>query len=215
MTAKQKRRYSQKEEWANTIIHGFALFLSFPAVISLLFISARNGDAKEIVVCAIYGIAMILVYAASTIYHAVHDAELKRKLRYYDHIAIFLMIAGTYTPFSLLGMGRVWGWTVFWLIWFFAIVGTVYEIFFLDRYKWISISIYLGMGWTVIVAIKPFIDAVSFEVLLWAIAGGLLYTIGAVFYMLKKMPYSHAIWHFFTVAGTVAHFVGIVSLLDI
>ena len=214
MSAKQKRRYSQKEEWANTITHGFALFLSFPAVAFLLFISAKNGETKEIVVCAIYGIAMVLVYTASTLYHAVRSDSLKKKLRYYDHIAIFLMIAGTYTPFSLLGMGGVWGWTVFVIIWVFAIVGTLYEIFFLDRYKWISITIYLGMGWTVIVAIKPFIDAVSFEVLLWAIAGGLLYTVGAVFYMLKKMAYSHAIWHFFALAGTVAHFIGILYLIN-
>lgn len=214
MVEKQKRRYSKKEERANAITHGFALFLSFPAVISLLFISARNGDTKEIIVSLIYGIAMLLVYTASTLYHAVTNSALKQKLRYCDHTAIFLMIAGTYTPLSLLGMGGVWGWSVFWIIWFFAIVGTIYELFFLDRYKWVSITIYLGMGWTVIVAIKPFMDAVSSEILFWTIAGGVFYSIGAVFYMLKKMAYSHAIWHSFTLAGTVAHYVGIVVLLS-
>jgi hemolysin III len=174
----------------------------------LVVLAAQEGDEWRIVSFSIYGGSLTLLYLASTLYHSFQDERLKRVFRHFDHLSIFLLIAGTYTPVTLISLRGAWGWTLFGLIWGFALGGIVYELLFLGHYKWITVTIYLGMGWLAIVAIKPMLTMVPRGLFWWLLAGGLCYTGGVLFYVREKMRYHHVLWHLFVLFGSACHFLG-------
>jgi hemolysin III len=156
----------------------------------------------------VYGTTLVSLYAASTLYHAFRKPEIKRILRVLDHCAIYLLIAGTYTPFVLVGIGGGWGWTLFGTIWTMAAAGIAFKVFFTGRFAVLSTATYVCMGWLGVIAFKPLIESLTAGALVWLVFGGVLYTAGTLFYH-RRMPYSHALWHLFVLAGSVCHFVAI------
>ncbi len=201
-------RYTTGEEIANSLTHGIGAGLSVAALVVLVTFSAVAGDPWRVVSFSIYGACLVALYLASTFYHVFHSPRLKRIFRVFDHVAIFLLIAGTYTPVALVSLGGGWGWTLFGLIWGLAVFGILLEVFFMDRVRWLTMTVYLGMGWLVVVAGKPVAEALPLGALIWLGAGGLAYTGGVVFYLWEKLPYNHAIWHLFVLGGSACHFFG-------
>jgi hemolysin III len=156
---------------------------------------------------------MMLLYGASSLYHAAKDENLKKKLKIFDHCAIFILIAGTYTPFLLVGLRGAWGWSLFGVIWGLAIAGILFKLFFTGRFKLVSTLLYIGMGWLVVIAARPMSQRLSPITIIFLAAGGVAYTLGTVFYLNKKIHYAHAIWHLFVVLGTVSHGAAVATLL--
>lgn len=198
--------YSIAEEIAHSITHGVGVLLSIGGLAVLVSFSALYGDVWHIVSTSIYGATLILLYTTSTLYHSIPHEKAKQVLQRLDHAAIFLLIAGTYTPFTLVNLRGDWGWTLFTLVWSIAIAGIVLEIAVKKRYKRLSIGLYLGLGWLVLIAIEPMLTSVDMGGLLLLLAGGLCYSLGVIFYVWKKLTYNHAIWHLFVLAGSVLHF---------
>ena len=151
----------------------------------------------------------MLLYTASTLYHSLRRPRLKRILKILDHTAIYLLIAGTYTPFTLVNMRGAWGWILFALVWSFCLFGIVWKLFHAERFIIVSTIVYVAMGWLVLIAVKPLLAAVPLPGIAWLLAGGLFYTVGVLFFALKRIPYNHAIWHIFVMAGSVCHFVAV------
>jgi len=205
MTA-ESPRYSLGEEIAHSVTHGIGVILSVAGLVVLVTFAALRGNAWHVVSCSIFGATLIFLYTASTLYHSITDARAKKVLRVLDHSAIFLLIAGTYTPFTLVTLRGGWGWTLFVLVWGLALVGIVYKITAKNRYRLLSVLLYLGMGWLVLIAIKPMVTSVAVPGLLLLLAGGLCYTLGLVFFVWRSLPYSHAVWHLFVLAGSICHF---------
>jgi hemolysin III len=203
---KKTRRYTPGEEIANSLTHGIGAGLSVAALVILVTYSAMAGDAWRVVSFAIYGTCLTMLYLASTLYHAVSSPSLKQTFRTLDHAAIFLLISGSYTPITLVCMGGGWGWTLFGLNWGFALVGICVELFYKNRPWWLTVAIYVGMGWLVVIAAKPLGEALEWDALFWIFLGGFFYTGGIVFYVWKKLPYNHAIWHLFVLGGSISHF---------
>ncbi len=197
------------EELANTLTHGFGLVLSIAGFVVLLVLAIVHGSASHIVACSIYGATLISLYAASTLYHAAVSPGVKNALRIFDHSAIYLLIAGTYTPFLLLYLRGPWGWSLFGVIWGLAFAGIVFKFCFVDHFPHLSTAVYLLMGWLIVIAAKPVLTHVPTITLLWILAGGLLYTSGVVFYCWRRLPYSHAVWHAFVLAGSACHYVAV------
>lgn len=206
-------RQSLGEEIANSITHGTGVGLSIAALVILLVYAARRGDAWKITSLSIYGATLIILYLASTLYHAITNPRFKRFFRVLDHCSIFLLIAGTYTPVTIGVMRGPWGWTLFGVIWALAIIGINLKIFALDRRKRLSVVIYLLMGWLVVIAIKPLLHSLEPKSLTWLFIGGGFYTLGVVFFVLKKMPYHHSILHLFVLAGSICHFFAMLNLV--
>jgi hemolysin III len=198
--------YSLAEEIAHSITHGVGILLSIAGLAILVAFSSLYGNAWHIVSTSIYGTTLILLYTASTLYHSITHKKAKQLLQRLDHAAIFLLIAGTYTPFTLVNLRGEWGWTLFILVWTIAIAGMILEIAVKKRYKRLSISLYLGLGWLVLVAIKPMLSSVETGGLILLLAGGLFYSLGVIFYIWKNLSFNHAIWHLFVLAGSVLHF---------
>jgi hemolysin III len=196
-------------ELANTITHGIGLALSIAGFVVLLVLAAVRGSPRHIVSCAIYGATLVCLYAASTLYHGIPSPRRKRALRIFDHCAIYLLIAGTYTPFLLVNLRGGWGWSLLGIVWGFAMAGIVFKFLFVDHFPFLSTVIYLLMGWLAVIALKPLLAAVPASGLLWLLAGGLLYTLGVVFYAWKRLPYNHVIWHLFVLAGSTCHYVAV------
>jgi hemolysin III len=203
---KASRRYTAGEEIASSVTHGIGAGLSVAALVVLVVGSALAGDPWRVVSFSIFGTCLVLLYLASMLYHAFRAPRLKRIFRVFDHVAIFLLIAGTYTPIALVSLGGGWGWTLFGLIWGLAVLGILLEVFFMDRVRWLTMVVYLGMGWLVVIAIKPLVAALPSGALIWLAAGGLAYTGGVAFYLWRKLPYNHAIWHLFVMGGSTCHF---------
>ncbi len=199
------------DEIANTVTHGIGLVLSVAGFVVLLVLAAVRGSAWHIVACSIYGLTLICLYTASTLYHAVVSPRIKRALRIFDHSAIYLLIAGTYTPFLLVNLRGPWGWSLFGVIWGLALAGILFKFWFVERFGFLSTAVYIAMGWLVVIAAKPVITHVPFTALVWLLAGGLAYTAGVIFYASKRIPYSHAIWHVFVLAGSICHYVAVLS----
>jgi hemolysin III len=199
------------EEVANTITHGIGLLLSVVGFVVLLVLAALRGTAWHIVACSIYGATLICLYTASTLYHAVISPRVKRALRIFDHSAIYLLIAGTYTPFLLVSLRGPWGWSLFGVIWGLALAGVLFKFWFVERFVILSTAIYIAMGWLVVIAAKPVITHVPFTALIWLLVGGLAYTGGVIFFAAKRIPYSHAIWHLFVLAGSICHYFAVLS----
>ncbi len=199
-------RYSMGEEIAHAVTHGVGVLLSIGGLAVLVAFSTLYGNAWHITSSSIYGATLILLYSSSTLYHGITHEKAKRVLRKLDHAAIFLLIAGTYTPFTLVNLRGPWGWTLFGLVWGIALAGMVLELACRKRYRWLSLSLYLGLGWLVLVAIKPMLSSVETGGLLLLLAGGLCYSLGVIFYVWKRLAYHHAVWHLFVLAGSVLHF---------
>lgn len=195
-----------KEEIANSVTHGIGVALSIVGLILLVFYSTLMGDVWRIVSFCIYGTCLILLYTASTLYHSFQSEKLKHYFRIMDHAAIYLLIAGTYTPVTLVSLRGGWGWSLFGVIWGLAIAGVLFKLFFVNKFNVLSTIIYLLMGWLVIIAIVPLVKAVAPAGLYWLIAGGLTYSAGTIFYLWEKLPFNHAIWHLFVLGGSICHF---------
>lgn len=199
------------EEIANAITHGIGLLLSIAGFVVLLVLATLRGTAWHIVACSIYGATLICLYAASTLYHAVISPRGKRALRIFDHSAIYLLIAGTYTPFLLVSLRGPWGWSLFGVIWGLALAGVLFKFWFVERFAILSTAVYIAMGWLVVIAAKPVITHLSLTAMIWLLAGGLAYTGGVIFFAAKRIPYSHAIWHLFVLAGSFCHYFAVLS----
>lgn len=202
-------RYTLGEEIANSVIHGVGVVLGIAGLGVLTAFASLHGDAWHIVGCSIFGAALILLYTASTLYHSIPLPRVKTVLRTLDHSAIFILIAGTYTPFLLVNLRGPWGWSLFGVIWGLALVGIVFRIVRGRRSTLLSVGLYVGMGWAVVAAIQPMLNNVAPGGLLLLLVGGLAYTLGVVFYVWKRLPYHHAVWHGFVLAGSIFHFFAI------
>jgi len=199
-------RYSVAEEIANSITHGGGLLLAIGGLATLVAFAAARGTAWHIVGCSIFGTTLVLSYLTSSLYHSWPSVRAKSILRVFDHCAIFLLIAGTYTPFMLVNLRGPWGWTLFGIVWAIATLGIVFKVTMLRRWTAVSLVLYIAMGWVVVVATKPMLSAVAPGGLLLLLLGGLAYTGCVIFYAWRRMPYHHAIWHLFVLAGSVFHF---------
>ena len=209
MTSYSKPRYSIGEEIANSVTHGVGVVLSIGGLAILTAFASVLGNAWHIVSSSIFGATLILLYASSTLYHSIQLPRVKRILQVIDHSAIFLLIAGTYTPFTLVTLRGAWGWTIFGVVWGLAVTGIIFQVTRLRKWPVISLALYVGMGWAVIVATKPLLAAIDPRGLLLLLLGGLSYTAGIVFYVWRRLPYHHAIWHIFVLAGSAFHFFAI------
>ena len=205
----EQKAYTAMEEVAHALTHGIGAVLSIAALVVMILWSVAYGDAWHVVAASIYGASLILLYTASTLYHAFPWPRIKALFQQLDHAAIYILIAGTYTPFALINLRGAWGWTLLGIVWGIAIVGVVLELAMTKPIKWLSLSLYLGLGWMALIAIKPMIDNVDFGGLMLLVAGGLAYTFGVIFYVRKSLPYHHAIWHLFVLAGSIFHFFSI------
>jgi hemolysin III len=207
------RSYSAGEELAHVATHGVGAVASGAGLGILLVYSAWFGDAWRVVSAAIFGATMILLYTASTVYHAVPSPRARHVAKIFDHASIYLLIAGTYTPFTLLALRGSWGWTLFAAVWLLALVGVATEAFWVYRPRWISAVVYLGMGWMVVLAGRRLVAALPPGALPLLVAGGLLYSLGTVFYVMKRVRYAHAIWHGFVLGGSTCHFLAVLLLV--
>ena len=195
-----------REEIVNSVTHGLGLALSVGGLVVLVVLAALRGTPRHVVSVSIYGATLVLLYAASTLYHAFRSPRVKRVFKVLDHSAIYLLIAGTYTPFTLVVLRGPWGWTLFGLVWGLAVVGIVFKTLFVDHFVIASTIVYVAMGWLVVIAIKPVMAMVPKGGLLWLLAGGLSYTIGVAFFAARRLPYGHAIWHLFVLGGSISHY---------
>ncbi len=205
--ASSSRTQSFGEELANTISHGLGL-LGATAAIPILVVGAlREGGIATVVGASVFGASLLILYLASTIYHSLPVGKAKRVFLIIDHCAIFLLIAGTYTPFTLGVLRGSWGWTLFGVVWGLALFGIIFKIIYGNRYQGLSTGLYLVMGWLVIFAIQPMLSSVPLPGLLWLLAGGLAYTLGVIFFLLdNRVRFAHFIWHLFVVTGSLCHF---------
>ncbi|MGD9546356.1 MAG: hemolysin III family protein [Candidatus Krumholzibacteriia bacterium] len=203
------KNFSRGEEIAHAVTHGLGVLFSVVALVLLVVKAARYADARTVTGVTVFGVTMLILYLASTLYHALTPPRAKRVFELLDHAAIYLLIAGTYTPFTLVALGGAWGWTLFGLSWGLGILGILYEVVLLRPSKKLSLAFYLLMGWLVVFAVKPLMGALPTEALTLLGAGGIAYTGGAVFYAWRGFPYHHAVWHLCVLAGTVFHFLAI------
>jgi len=194
------------EEMFNSITHGTGILLSIAALVLLIVFSSIYGTARHVVSCTIFGTSLLLLYTSSTLYHSFRNPGIKKVLRVFDHSCIYILIAGTYTPFLIITLSGVIGWVMFCVIWFLAAIGVAFKILFLNRFKIVSVVAYVLMGWIIIFAIKPLVQTLSSGGIFWLVAGGVTYTLGVIFYVWKKLPFSHAIWHLFVLGGSICHF---------
>jgi len=206
---KELKYYSPIEEKINIISHATGFILSILAFILLLTKAISYGNICYIISFSIFGASLIILYAASTLYHSTKNPELRIRLRVLDHAAIYVLIAGTYTPFSIITLSGSVGWTIFGISWGLALIGIVLKLFFTGKYKIISTLMYVFMGWIIVFAIKPLIDNLSSEGLLWLATGGITYTFGAILYSIKKIKFNHAIFHILVLIGSICHFVSV------
>ena len=195
-------------ELANALTHGLGAIAALAAGSVLITLAAIYGNGWQLAGAIVFGVCLLLLYLASTLYHSASHPATKARLKVFDHCAIYLLIAGTYTPFTLIDLRGPWGWGLFAAIWALAIAGIVFKLFFTGRFKRLSTILYIAMGWIAIVAIRPLMQAVDAATLGWLLAGGVAYTLGTVFY-LRNSRYSHAVWHLFCVAGSVCHYVAV------
>lgn len=204
-----KHAQSVGDEIANSVSHGVGLLAAVAVTPVLVVAAVQRGDPVNIVGASIFGATMVLVYLTSTLYHALPVNRAKRVFRVLDHGAIFLLIAGTYTPFTLGALRGTWGWTLFGLVWGLALAGVVLKAVGGIRYPRVSTCLYLAMGWLVLIAVKPLWLNVATSGLLWLLAGGIAYTAGVAFYASKRIRHNHFVWHLFVIAGTACHFVAV------
>lgn len=207
------RKLTVKEEIFNSITHGIGVLLSIAALVILVVLSVGKGDTWHIVSFSIYGSTMVLLYLASTLYHSFTREKVKNLFARFDHAAIFLLIAGTYTPFLLTALRGTFGWVLFGIIWGVAIVGVVIRSIYLTRFRKLMVAMYLMMGWMFVVAVGPMIKNLPLTSLIFLFLGGIFYSVGVVFYLKRNLKYGHGIWHLFVLAGSIMHFFAVIYSL--
>jgi len=200
------RTYPYWEEFVNVLTHGIGFLMSVAALALMVVFASLDGNAWHIVGVSIFGASLVVLYLASTLFHWSVRPKVRKYLNVFDHSAIYVLIAGTYTPFLLVTLNGPWGWSLFGVIWGLAIAGVVFKMFFTGRFDKLSLLIYVLMGWLILIAIVPLIQNLSTMGLIWLLIGGISYSIGAVFYLLNKMPFNHAIFHFWVLGGSICHF---------
>ncbi|WP_010098633.1 PAQR family membrane homeostasis protein TrhA [Ornithinibacillus scapharcae] len=198
--------FSKGEEIANAITHGIGVILSIAGLVLLIVFSALNGSALHVVSFTIFGATMVILYTSSTLVHALPPGKAKDLFEIFDHSSIYLFIAGTYTPFTLLVIKGGLGWTMFGVIWGLALAGIVFKAYFVKKFLFTSTLLYLLMGWLVVLGWNRIVENIAYEGVVLLVAGGLCYTIGTIFYMWRAFKYHHMVWHLFVLAGTICHF---------
>jgi hemolysin III len=206
---KTTKIYSALEEKLNVISHGIGFLLSISALVLLVVRSSLYGNAYHIVSFTIFGSSLVVLYAASTLYHNSKKEKVRARLNIFDHASIFILIAGTYTPYVLVSLNGVMGWILFGITWAAAAIGVTLKFFYIGKYEKLSTILYVLMGWIIIIAIKPLFESLSPNGLFWLFTGGIAYTIGAVLFSLKRLKLNHAIFHFFVLIGSASHFISI------
>lgn len=206
---KRTRPYSLGEEIANSISHGLGVALGIAALTLLVVFAAQGGDGWQLGAAITYGVTLVIGYLASTLYHSFPWPRIKHLFKIFDHSAIYLLIAGTYTPFTLVTLRYEGGWWLFGATWAMAIAGIVVSVIWIHRPAWISVTIYMAMGWTVVFAIEPLSRILAPAGFWLLVAGGLAYSVGTIFYVLKRIPYTHTVWHVFVLAGSACHFLAV------
>jgi hemolysin III len=201
--------HERLEEILNAVTHGMGATFSMVGLVVLIIAAHLYGNIWHLVSFSIYGTSLLLLYLASTLYHSFRNERIKYIFKIFDHAAIYLLIAGTYTPFALVILQGTMGWTIFALIWSLALVGITQQILFVKRFKVFSTICYVVMGWLIVLFIKPLAAALPTAGLLWLVAGGVLYTVGAAFYLCRRLAFNHTIWHFFVLGGSLCHFITI------
>lgn len=204
----QAKRYSLTEEIFNSVTHGLGTLLSIAGLAILAGAAINRGSSRALISYGIYGLSLITLYLCSTLYHGVIPEKAKEKLRLLDHASIYLLIAGSYTPITILYLKGAWGWSLFGIVWGLAVTGIVLKMIDIEKTKVASMVLYFLMGWLVVLAIKPMLSAVPVGMLMLLLIGGLFYTLGIIFYAAKGIPHNHGIWHLFVLAGSVSHFLG-------
>ena len=209
-----KNRYNQSllEEIANSISHGLGLILSIVGFIILIILASRDGDPWRIVGYSIYGTSLTILYLFSTLYHGLTHSRTKAIFRRLDHSAIYLLIAGTYTPVILISLRTTWVIFLLPIVWIMAIFGVYMKVFYIHRYERLTLLFYILMGWLALIGAKPLFNSVPIESFIWIIAGGLSYTTGIIFYVWRRLPYQHTIWHMFVLLGSISHYIGILYI---
>ena len=209
MTTYERDHESAREERANALTHGAGAIASAVGGAVLAAMAWHYGNAWQFAGALVFGAALVLLYVASTLYHSSRDHVVRGRYKVFDHCAIFVLIAGTYTPFTLVGLRGDGGWWLFAAIWTLAVAGIVFKLFFTGRFKGVSTLVYLAMGWMVLTAAGPFLRNVPHATMAWLLAGGVAYSVGTFFYMSRRIPYAHAIWHGFVLLGSICHFVAV------
>lgn len=209
----EKKPQSTGEEIANAITHGIGALLAIAALVLLVVLAAMKGTVWHVVSFSIFGSTLVLLYFASTLYHSLTFTRARGLFHKFDHISIYLLIAGTYTPFCLTALRGWIGWTVFGIVWTCAIIGAVIKAISIGSKVRLSTILYVMMGWVILIAIKPLYEAMSFSGFMFLIAGGVSYTLGTIFFMRDQIKYNHSVWHLFVLGGSVLHFFSVLSLL--
>jgi hemolysin III len=202
---------SPREEFFSALTHGLGATAALAGGAVLITLAALYGDGWQLTASIVFGITLLLLYVASTLYHAIQHPIAKGRLQVFDHCAIYLLIAGTYTPFTLIGLRGDLGWALFGTIWALAFFGVIFKLFYTGRFERLSTLIYIAMGWLIVVAAKPVVEALDAWTLGWLFGGGIAYTLGTYFYHHPKLPYAHAIWHLFVIAGSVCHYIAVMA----
>jgi hemolysin III len=209
-TATMTSPHHVADELASSVIHGIGIALSIAGLAVLVAFAALHGNALTVVACAVFGTSLVLLYTASTLYHSVSVVTAKPALRALDHIAIYVLIAGTYTPFTLIALPDAWGWSLFAAVWTLSLAGSALELGLFKRYHKLAVLLYVGMGWIGMIAFRPLSDYLQSGGMGLLIGGGVAYTLGVPFYLWRRLPYHHALWHVFVLAGSVLHFLAVV-----
>lgn len=202
-----------KEELANVVTHGVGMMAALAAATTLVVLASMHGDAWEIVGVSVFATTLVALYTASTLYHAARDPLVKARFKVLDHSAIYLLIAGTYTPFMIGELRGGWGWSLFGIIWGLAVAGVGLKLVYIGRFKVLSTVVYVAMGWLVLVAGVPLVRTLDPATLLWLLAGGVAYTAGTAFYHNRRIRYAHAIWHLFVIAGSACHAIAVATIV--
>lgn len=205
--------FTRKEEIANSVLHGIGFLIGIPAIIILIIAAVKHGTVWHIISFSIYGATLLFLYLASSLFHASRNKKIKDKLEILDHSAVFLLIAGTTTPFALIVVQGALGWVIFGLEWFFTVVGIIFKPYFVKKMVILNTVIYIAMGWLIAIAIVKVFTTLPFYSIFLLVLGGVIYTAGTVFYIWRKVLYHHAIWHFFVLAGSVCHYFCILNYL--
>jgi hemolysin III len=209
------RLFSLGEEVAHSITHGVGAALSIAGLTLLVVVAVLNRDVYKIVSFSIYGASLVILYLASTLYHGFQHPRLKRVFKIFDHASIYLLIAGTYTPFLLVSLRGKWGWTLLAIIWGIALLGVSFKALFIDRFQKLSVLGYVLMGWLGVVVIKELLVSIPVGGLILVAIGGVFYSVGIIFYALQKIPYMHVVWHFFVLGGSISHFFAVLLYLGL
>jgi hemolysin III len=207
------KKLEKAEHLADSLTHGMGVLLSIAGLVLLIVFAAMRGNVWNVVSFTIFGSSLIILYLASTLFHSIRQASINRILQRIDHSAIYILIAGSYTPFLLGPLRGAWGWTLFGIIWGLAILGILYKTFYFNRFTKLSTLIYIAMGWLVVIIFRQLLVSLSTATLIFLVSGGLSYTFGTIFYSWERLPFNHAIWHLFVLGGSVCHFFAVIHIV--